>query len=316
MRFTAGRKLRHPALMTRLQIFALHSNGSIMVLDLQKLLLMCPRNGQSDPATPGVTLRPIVCCAIKGFPSNGMRAALLQVLGAVLFACAAQSTFHHLPSSPWLRQRAPMIQALNRRLERVRSNTQRGLARLQSIFSLPQNLLRGKLPMQNSGSKVVRNLSQRMKLPKGTLHQLNRFRSKIRDSAVRGMGRLQGVSKIPQQGLRGNLPLQGGGAHGLRNLSQRLQGLQLPQFPQPPSFQRGGAHGLRNLSQRLQGLQPPRIPQPPNFNLRRPQTSQLSNIFNSMFPSVQRLQRNASQRLKRLTNLPPYLNQYNFLRRA
>ena len=284
MRFTAGRKLRHPALMTRLQIFALHSNGSIMVLDLQKLLLMCPRNGQSDPATPGVTLRPFVCCAIKGFPSNGMRAALLQVLGAVLFACAAQSTFHHLPSSPWLRQRAPMIQALNRRLERVRSNTQRGLARL---FSLPKNLMGGKLPMQNSGSKVVRNLSQRMKLPKGTLHQLNRFRSKIRDSAVRGMGRLQGVSKIPQQGLRGNLPLQG-----------------------------GGAHGLRNLSQRLQGLQPPRIPQPPNFNLRRPQTSQLSNIFNSMFPSVQRLQRNASQRLKRLTNLPPYLNQYDFLRRT
>ena len=245
----------------------------------------------------------------------------MQLLGAVLFACLpAQSTFIHLPSSPWLRQRAPMIQDLNRGLERLRSNIQRsgarGLARIQSIFSFPKNLVRGKLPMQNSGSKVVRNLSQRLKLPKGTLHHLNRFRSKIRDSAVRGMGRLQGVSKIPQQGLRGNLPLQGGGAHGLRNLSQRLHRLEFPRIPQPPSFQVGGANGLRNLSQRLQGLKPPQIPRPASFQLRRPQTSHLSSIFSRMFPAVQRLQRNASQRLNRLTNLPPYLNQYHFLRRA
>ena len=236
----------------------------------------------------------------------------MQLLGAaVLFAQAAQSTLHHLPSSPWTRQRGPMIQALNRRLEGVRSNIQRsgarGLARLQDIFSLPKNLIRGRLPGQNSGSKVVRNLFRRLKLPKGTLHQLNRFQSKIRESAVRGMGRLQSVSKIPQQGLRGNLPLQGGGAHVLKNLSQRLQALQFPQIPKPPSFQRGGVYGLGNLSQRLQqGIQPPRIPQPPNFQLRRPQTSQLTNIFKG-------LQRNASQRLKRLTNLPPYLNQYNYL---
>ena len=255
-----------------------------------------------------------------------MRAALLHLLGVVLLAWA-QSTFHHLPSSPWLRQRAPMIQSLNRQLERVRSNIQRsgvrGLGRLQSLFSIPKNLMRGKLPLQNSGSNVVRNLSQRLKLPKGNFHQLNKFRSKIRDSAVRGMGRLQSVSKIPQQGLRGNLPFQGGGSHGLKNLSQRLQGLQLPKIPQPPSFQGGGAYGLRNLSQRLQGLGPPRIPQPPHFKLSRPhglrlpQTPRLGNIFNRMLPAaVQRLQRDASQRLKRLTNLPPYLNQYNFLRRA
>ena len=295
-----------------------------LVLYSQKLLLMCPRNGQSDPATPGVTLLSIVGSVVRSNHQtfDGMRAALLQLLGAVLFACLpAQSTFIHLPSSPWLRQRAPMIQGLNRKLERVRSNIQRsgarGLGRLQSIFSFPKNLMRGALPMQNSGSKVVRNLSQRLKLPKGIFHQLNRIRSKIRESALRGMGRLQGVSKIPQQGMRGNLPFQGGGTHGLRNLSQRLQGLQLPKIPQPSSFQGGGAYGLRNLSKRLQGLQRPPIPQPPNFQLGRPQTSQLGNIFNRMLPAaVQGLQRNASQRLKRLTNLPPYLNQYNFLRRA
>ena len=41
---------------TALQLFYNHSG----VRFLQKLLLMCPRNGQSDPATPGVTLRPMV----------------------------------------------------------------------------------------------------------------------------------------------------------------------------------------------------------------------------------------------------------------
>ena len=74
LRFTAGRELCHPALITWLQIFALHCNCSIMttlVFDLQKLLLMWPRNGQqSDPATPGVTLPPIDVCSALIKPSK------------------------------------------------------------------------------------------------------------------------------------------------------------------------------------------------------------------------------------------------------
>ena len=227
---------------------------------------------------------------------NKMRAALLQLLGAALLISAG-ATFHHLPSSPWLRQRAPMIRELNRRLERVRSQIQRSGARgWGRLTNFPKNFLRGRLPMQYSGSKAVRNFSQQlMRLWRSTSadHHLKRLQAKIRDSTVTGLSRLQLVSGLPKQGLRGNLPFQGGGTQGLRNLSQNLQRFQLPQLPKPPTFQLARPHSLGSS-----------------------QTSRLRNIFSRMHPAsvLQRLQKGASQRLKRLTIFPPYLNQYNHLR--
>ena len=292
--FHAGRELGDPSL-TR-HILALHRNCSI-ITGVRFAKKHCGRGLQRVSQTKPSLGSRCKRSAKKYFQQSldGMRAALL--LGAVLVSWTG-STLIHLPSSPWTRQRAPLIQGLNRWLERVRSDIQRsgvrGWERLQFIFSSPKNLMRGKLPGQNSGSHVVRNIAQRLvsrlKLPKGTSHRLNRLRRKMRDSAVRGFARLQSVSKIPQQGLRGNLPYQGGGAHVVRNLAQRLK---LPQIPQRPSVRLPRPHGLR-----------------------LPQNSYFGNIFNRMFPAVERLQRNTSQRLKKLTNLRPYLNQYQFLKRT
>ena len=292
--FHAGRELGDPSL-TR-HILALHRNCSIITgVRFAKNIVDAASKWSVKPSHPwGHVANDL---QKKDFQQSldGMRAALL--LGAVLVSWTG-STLIHLPSSPWTRQRAPLILGLNRWLERVRSDIQRsgvrGWERLQFIFSSPKNLMRGKLPGQNSGSHVVRNIAQRLvsrlKLPKGTSHRLNRLRWRMRDSAVRGLARLQSVSKIPQQGLRGNLPYQGGGAHVLRNLAQRLK---LPKIPKRPSVPLPRPHGLRS-----------------------PQTSYFGNIFNRMFPAVERLQRNTSQRLKKLTNLRPYLNQYQFLKRS
>ena len=175
--FHAGRELGDPSL-TR-HILALHRNCSIITgVRFAKNIVDAASKWSVKPSHPwGHVANGL---QKKDFQQSldGMRAALL--LGAVLVSWTG-STLIHLPSSPWTRQRAPLIQGLNRWLERVRSDIQRsgvrGWERLQFIFSSPKNLMRGKLPGQNSGSHVVRNIAQRLvsrlKLPKGTSHRLN-----------------------------------------------------------------------------------------------------------------------------------------------
>ena len=163
--------------------------------------------------------------------------------------------------------------------------------------------------------RPIRNLipdSMRFPLPRVQQlnRQLNRIRSNIQQSAVRGMGRLQ---SMPRQGLRGNLPFQGEGTRVMRNVAQRLQGVRLPQIPSPPRLQ-----GLRLQRPNLQGLrlQRPNLPglgsplanplQSLAQRMRLPQNSPLL----ALRERLQGLRRNTSKRLQRLQTLPPYLEEY------
>jgi len=164
--------------------------------------------------------------------------------------------------------------------------------------------------------RPIRNLvpdSMRFRLPRVQQlnRDLNRIRSNIQQGAVRGMGRLQSIQRMPQEGLRGNLPLQGEGLRVMRNVGQRLQGMRLPQIPSPPRLQ-----GLRLQRPNLQGLrlQRPSLPGLGSGNplqslaqrMRLPQNSPLL----ALRERLQGLRRNTSKRLQRLQKLPPYLEEY------
>ena len=143
--------------------------------------------------------------------------------------------------------------------------------------------------------------------------QLNRIRSNIQQAGARGMSRLQSIQRMPQEGLRGNLPFQGEGTRVLRNAAQRLQGMRLPQIPSPPRLQglrlqRPSLEGLRLQRPNLPGLGSPRANPLQNLALRMrlPQSSPLL----ALRQRLQGLRRNTSKRLQRLQTLPPYLEEY------
>ena len=177
----------------------------------------------------------------------------------------------------------------------------RNAPRLQRFTELLRRPIRNLIPdnMRFTPSRV-----QQMN------RQLNRVRSNLQQSAVRGMNRLQ---SIPRQGLRGSLPFQGDGTSAIRNLSQRLQGMRLPQIPSPPRLQ-----GLRIQRPNLEGL---RLQRPSLPSLGRPGSNPLQNLaqrmrlpenspLNALRQRLQGLRRNTSKSLKRLRELPPYLEEY------
>jgi hypothetical protein len=143
--------------------------------------------------------------------------------------------------------------------------------------------------------------------------QLDRIRSNIRQGAVRGVGRLQSIQRMPQEGLRGNLPFQGEGTRVMRNVAQRLQGLRLPQLPSPPRLsglrlQRPNLQGLRLQRPNLAGLGSPRA-NPLRGLAQRVRLPQSSPLI-ALRERLQGLRRNTSKRLQRLQTLPPYLEEY------
>ena len=166
--------------------------------------------------------------------------------------------------------------------------------------------------------RPIRNLipdSMRFQTPRMQQmnRQLNQIRSNIQQGALRGMGRLQAIQRMPQEGLRGNLPFQGEGTRAIRNLGQRLQGMRLPQIPSPPRLQglrlqRPSLPGLRLQRPNLAGLgsSPANPLQSLAQRMRLPQNSPLL----ALRERLQGLRRNTSKRLQRLQTLPPYLEEY------
>ena len=166
--------------------------------------------------------------------------------------------------------------------------------------------------------RPIRNLipdSMRFQTPRMQQmnRQLNQIRSNIQQGALRGMGRLQAIQRMPQEGLRGNLPFQGEGTRAIRNLGQRLQGMRLPQIPSPPRLQglrlqRPNLQGLRLQRPNLAGLgsSPANPLQSLAQRMRLPQNSPLL----ALRERLQGLRRNTSKRLQRLQTLPPYLEEY------
>ena len=137
--------------------------------------------------------------------------------------------------------------------------------------------------------------------------QINQIRSSIQQGAVRGMSRLQAIQRMPQEGLRGTLPFQGEGTRMIRNLSQRLQGMRLPQIPSPPRLQ-----GLRLQRPNLEGfrLQRPSLPANPLQGLAQRMRLSPNSPLLALRERLQGLRRNTSKRLQRLQKLPPYLEEY------
>ena len=160
--------------------------------------------------------------------------------------------------------------------------------------------------------RPIRNLipdSMRFSIPRVQQmnQQINQIRSSIQQGAVRGMSRLQAIQRMPQEGLRGSLPFQGEGTRMIRNLSQRLQGMRLPQIPSPPRLQ-----GLRLQRPNLEGfrLQRPSLPANPLQGLAQRMRLSPNSPLLALRERLQGLRRNTSKRLQRLQKLPPYLEEY------
>ena len=310
--------------------FTVHTPGSQSQPHTPQLPVASPAGATNPPSYPKFHLSdqchlPLNPCTAE------MRAAHLQLLGVALAISSLSASKPQSPKSTadpesLTNSTVSSSEADDNQLEResradLLSERQDGSLGVQFFGILSPERLRNAPRLQRFTEllrRPIRNLvpdSMRFRLPRVQQmnRQLNQIRSNIQQGAVRGMGRLQAIQRMPQEGLRGNLPFQGEGTRAIRNLGQRLQGMRLPQIPSPPRLQ-----GLRLQRPNLQGL---RLQRPNLPGLGRPRANPLQSLAQRMrLPQnspllalrerLQGLRRNTSKRLQRLQKLPPYLEEY------